>query len=225
MRKYLYMVAAATSALLIAAPMVPADAAVAHVLTIRKVGGTAVSKGAVLTSGLAKKTTATFSIGTTKVKCGTGAFTGKVTSNPAVGANAKATESVTASKLGKCAITGLTFSIAIAANNLPYNASVGAAKGNPVKISGRSKSKPISLTAKVKLSATNTLTCTYIAASISGKASNTGNVISFSNQKFKFSTGSSKATCTSFGTTATFSATYGPVTDHSVKGSPKVFVN
>ena len=63
MTKYVYMVAAAASALLIAAPMVPAEAATAHVLTIGKTGGTAVSKGDVLTSGLAKKTTATFKVG------------------------------------------------------------------------------------------------------------------------------------------------------------------
>jgi hypothetical protein len=228
MRKYLYMVAAATSALLIAAPMVPADAAVAHVLTIRKAGGPAVSKGAVLTSGLAKNTKASFKVGTgtsaITVKCTSAAFTGKVTSNPAASGKAVATESVTASKFAKCGgVSGAK--ITVTANNLPYKSSVSAAKGNPVTVSGVSKSKPISLTAKVKLSATNTVTCTYTAASISGKASNKGNVISFSNQKFKFSTGSSKTTCTQFGTTATFSATYGPVLDTSVKGSPKVFVN
>jgi hypothetical protein len=224
MRKYLYVVAAATSALLVAAPMVPADAAAAHVLTIGKAGGTAVSKGAVLKSSLAKKTNATFSIGAIKVKCASAAFTGKVTSNPAAAGKAMATESVTASTLAKCAVPGV-MSITVTAKNLPYKASVSAAKGNPVTVSGQSKSKPITLTAKVKISATNTITCTYTAASISGKASNKGNSITFTNQKFKFSTGNPKKTCTSIGSTATFSATYGPVTDTSVKGSPKVFVN
>ncbi|MGO8959966.1 MAG: hypothetical protein ACLQFR_21740 [Streptosporangiaceae bacterium] len=222
MPKYLYMVAAATSALLIAAPMVQADAAAAHVLTIRRTGGTAVSKGAVLKSGLAAKTKATFSIGTTTVTCKSASFTGKVTNNPAVSKKAMATESVTASKLGTCSVPGV-LSITVAANNLPYIASVSAATGNPVKVSGRSKSKPIGLTATVKLSSTSTITCSYTAASILGKASNKGNVISFANVKFKFSTGGSL--CTSLGSTATFSATYGPVTDTSVKGSQKVFVN
>ncbi len=91
-----------------------------------------------------------------------------------------------------------------------------------MKVSGTKKSKPISLTATVKL-ATTTITCTYTAASIAGKASNKGNTIAFSRQKFKFSTGGSL--CTSLGNTASFSATYGPVTDTSVKGKPKVFVN
>jgi hypothetical protein len=219
--KYVYMVAAAASALLIAAPMIPAEAATAHVLTIGKTGGTAVATNAVLSSGLAKKTTATFSIGSTTVKCTSATFTGKVTNNPAVSSKAVATESVTASKLSKCSVTGVK-SITVVANNLPYNASVSAAKGNPVKVSGSKKSKPISLTATVNLG-TSTIKCTYTAASISGKASNKGNTISFSKQKFSFSTGA--ALCTQVGKTASFSATYGPVTDTSAKGSPKVFVN
>ena len=137
---------------------------------------------------------------------------------------ATATESVTASTLGKCHVTGI-MSITVTAKNLPYKASVSAAKGNPVKVSGRSKSKPLALTAKVKISSTSSITCSYTAASISGKASNKTNAISFSKQNFKFSSGSDKSLCTSIGKTAKFSGTYGPVTDSSVKGNPKVFVN
>ena len=55
--------------------------------------------------------------------------------------------------------------------------------------------------------------------SVSGHASNSGNKITFSKQKFTLSTG---ALCP---TSANFSATFGPVTDSSVTGSPKVFVN
>jgi hypothetical protein len=220
--KYVYMVAAAASALLIAAPMVSAEAATAHVLTIGKTGGTAVSKGAVLTAGLASKTKATFAIGTLTVKCTSATFTTKVTSNPAVSAKALATESVTKSALAKCSVTGAT-SISVVTNNLPYNATVSAAKGNPVKVSGTSKSKPISLTATVVVPHLAKIICTYTAASILGKASNKGNSINFSGQTFAFSKGSSF--CKNAGKTAKFSATYGPVTDTSVKGSPKVFVN
>jgi len=221
--KYVYMVAAAASALLIAAPATFAEAATPSVLTIGKTGGPAVSKGDVLTSGLAKKTTATFTVGKMTVNCASATFKGKVTSNPAATGSAMATESVTASALSKCAVKGMTSTkISITANNLPYVATVSAAKGNPAKVSGTSKSKPISLTAKI-VAGKIKLTCTYTAASISGKASNKGNVIAFSKQKFKFSKGGSL--CKSVGTTVSFSATYGPVTDTSVKGSPKVYVN
>ena len=224
MTKYVYLVAAAASALLIAAPMVSAEAATAHVLTIGRTGGTAVSKGAVLKSGLASKTKATFTIGTRTVKCTSAALTAKVTNNPAVSATATATASVTALTLAKCSSSSVK-SITVAASSLPYNATVSAAKGNPVKVSGTSKSKPLSLTATVVVTGIPKFTCTYTAASISGKASNTGNVISFSKQKYTFSKGSNKTLCISVGKTASFTATYGPVTDTSVKGSPKVFVN
>ena len=150
MTKYVYMVAAAASALLIAAPATFAEAATPSVLTIGKTGGPAVSKGDVLTSGLAKKTTATFTVGKMTVNCASATFKGKVTSNPAATGSAMATESVTASALSKCAVKGMTSTkISITANNLPYVATVSAAKGNPAKVSGTSKSKPISLTAKI----------------------------------------------------------------------------
>lgn len=224
MPKYLYVVAVATSALLIAAPMIPAEAATAHVLTIGKTGGTAVSKGAVLTSGLASKTKATFTIGSRTVKCTSAKVTAKVTSNPAASGKAMATASVTAFTLGKCSVSGVK-SITVVAKNLPYKAAVSAAKGNPVTASGTSKLKPIALTATVVVTAKLKFTCTYTAASILGKASNTGNTVSFSKQTFTFSKGSNTKLCTSVGKTAKFSATYGPVTDTSVTGSPKVFVN
>jgi hypothetical protein len=220
--KYFYMVAAAASALLIAAPMVPAEAAAAHVLTIGHKGGTAVNAGAVLKSGLAPKTSATFAIGALTVKCTSSSFTGKVTSNPTVSAKAVATESITASTLAKCSVKGAT-SISVTVKNLPYKATVSAAKGNPATVSGTSKSKPILLMATIVVPKNPKFTCSYTAASISGKASNTGNAISFSKQQFKFLKGGKL--CTIGGKIAKFSATYGPVTDTSVKGSPKVFFN
>jgi hypothetical protein len=220
--KYVYMVVAATSALLIAAPMVAAEAAPVSVLTISKTGGTAVSTGAVLTSGLASKTSATFTVGKMTVTCKSATFSGKVTSNPAVSPTAVATESVTASTVAKCSVKGVK-SISVKAGNLPYNATVSAATGNPAKVSGTSKAKPISLTATIVVNSKLKLTCTYTAASISGKASNKGNVISFSKQKLTFSKGGKL--CASVGKTVAFSATYGPVIDTSVTGKPAVFVN
>jgi len=49
--------------------------------------------------------------------------------------------------------------------------------------------------------------------------------VSFSKQSFALDAGASGSLCTSAAATATFSATYGPVKDTSVKGSPKVFVS
>ena len=148
MTKYVYMVAAAASALLIAAPMVPAEAATAHVLTISKAGGDRCQQGRGPVAGLASKTKATFTIGPLTVKCTSATFTGKVTSNPAVSAKALATESVTKSTLSKCSCHRREVN-QCNANNLPYDATVSAAKGNPAKVSGTKKSKPISLTATV----------------------------------------------------------------------------
>ncbi len=218
MPKYLYVVAAAASALLVAAPMVSAEAATAHVLTIGKAGGTAVSKGDVLFASLAPKTVVVVTEKGQKLTCKSATVTSKVVSNPT--APGKATESVTKQTLSKCTISvkGVTVESA-AALNLPYVSTVSDSKGNPVTVSGRSKSKPLGFIATVKVGKT-TITCSSSAASITGHASNKGNTVSFSNQTFKKLKGGSL--CPKSGA---FSATYGPLTDISVKGHPKVFVN
>src|SRR5258707_9812022 len=82
-RKYLYLAAAAASAAVVALPAVSADAAVTHVLTISKLGGTAVRSGAVLKSGLAKGTSAVFFLGTEKLTCTASSAAATVKSNPA----------------------------------------------------------------------------------------------------------------------------------------------
>jgi hypothetical protein len=217
-RKYLYLAAAATASA--AVVVLPATSALAagHVLTISKTGGTAVKTGAVLKAGLAKGKTAVFSLGGEKLTCKSGAFSAKVTANP--GKPGKATESLTAQTFSKCkvtGITGVTFK-SLKANNLPYKVTVSDAKGNPVTVAGTSKSRPVSFTATVA-AGTLTVTCSYKATSVKGHASNTGNTITFSKQKFSGTTG---GLCPA---SANFSATFGPVTDSSVKGSPKVFVN
>ena len=217
MRKYLYLAAAVTaSAAVVALPATSAFAA-GHVLTISKTGGTAVKTGAVLKAGLAKGKTAVFSLGTETLTCKSASFGAKVTGNP--GKPGKATESLTSQKFSKCTInvSGITFK-SIKVSNLPYKVTVSDAKGDPVTISGSSTSKPIAVTVTVALGKSN-IVCSYKAASIKGSASNTGNTITFSKQKFSRKSGS---LCPA---TANFSATFGPVTDSSVKGSPKVFVN
>jgi hypothetical protein len=222
MRSYLVLAAVAATAALTALATVPASAATIDVLTTGKVGGSNVATGAVLKASLASGTTANFfetATSTTGIKCSTSSFSAKVTANPAKPGTAK--ESVTAQSFGKCTsnITGVTSVTSVTINNLPYNGTISDAKGDPVKISGTSATKPLKTTIVLD-TIVGSITCTFTASSISGAASNTGNTVSFSAQKFTKSSGSSLCPASGF-----FTAKYGPVTDSSVTGSPKVFVN
>jgi hypothetical protein len=223
-RKYLYLAMAVASAAVLAAPIVAdaAPAASSHVLTVKKVHGPAVKPGAVLKASLVKGTKAVFVLSgglSLTIKCSSASFTAKVVKNPL--APSKATESVTAETIGKCAttFTGVTVK-SNKALNLPYNSSVSDKKGLPVSVAGRSKSKPIELTATAAVG-TMTFTCTYMGASVAGAASNKGNTIAFTKQKLTLAKGST----TGCPMNLSFSATYGPVQDTSVKGNPAVFVN
>ena len=204
---------AAATALLAAIPAT-ASAATHDVLTIKKVGGPNVAIGAILKASLKTGTKATFySPGTTSgVICSKSSLTSKVTKNPA--APGTATESLTAQTFSGCTsnISGATVK-SVKVLNLPYTTTVSDAAGNPVTVS-----KP---STKITLSTgLGVLTCTYKAAAIQGKASNKGNLITFKNQLFTKSSGSSL--CPASGD---FSAKFGPVKDTSVSGSPAVFVN
>jgi|SRR5215472_571068 len=225
MRKFVPVAAAiAASAAVVALPTTLAYAAApVHVLTINKVGGPAVKVNAVLKSGLKPKTKAVFTLGSgssVKLTCKSSTFSSTVKTNPVKPGSA--TESLTAISTSKCTfsgITGVTFK-SIKSLNLPYKVSVSDAAGFPTTISGQSKTKPIKFTVKVA-AGTNVITCNYKAATVKGKASNTGNTIAFSKQKFSKASGSN-ALCVA---PAFFSATFGPVKDSSVMGLPKVFVN
>jgi len=222
MRKYLILAVAAGTSLLTALSAVPASAATVDVLTTGKTGGSNVSVGAVLKANLAAGVSADFyqsASSTTGVKCGKSSFSAKVTANPAKPGTAK--ESLTGQSFSSCTanVAGVTSVKSVTLANLPNNVTVSDSKGTPVKVSGTSSSKPLKTTVVLN-TVLGTVTCVYTAASISGSASNTGNTISFSKQKFTKSSGPS--TCFSSGY---FTAKYGPVTDSSVSGSPKVFVN
>jgi hypothetical protein len=224
MRKFVPVVAAiAASAAVAALPAALAYAAApVHVLTIKKVGGPAVKVGAVLKSGLKPKTKEVFSLGTgsAKLSCKVSSFSSTVKTNPVK--PGAATESLTAISSSKCTfsgITGVTFK-SIKALDLPYKVSVSDATGFPTTVSGTSKTKPIKFTVKVAVG-TNTITCNYKASSLKGTASNTGNTIAFSKQKFSKASGSNMLCIAP----AFLTATYGPVKDTSVMLSPKVFVN
>ncbi|HET7012593.1 MAG TPA: hypothetical protein VFI65_01700 [Streptosporangiaceae bacterium] len=219
MRKYLYLAMAAASASVLAAPVVASAAPTAkpHVLTIGKAGGTAVKVGAKLSASLVKGTTATFSLNGMKLTCKSASFTAVVVKNPTK--PGKALESLTAQTVAKCTTPGITIKKTFA-SNLPYNTSVSDAKGDPVAVTPRSAKKPIKLTAVASVGAT-TVSCPYTATIVKGAASNKGNTITITKQKFTVVKGSN-ALCPP---AANFTAKFGPVKDISVKGSPAVFVN
>jgi hypothetical protein len=217
-RKYFYIGVLVATALVAALPAAAAAAAPVHVLTTGKVGGPAVKPNAVLKASLAPRTAVVFATTLGRLTCARSTFTAKVVTNPARPGTAK--ESITAETFSGCKISvnGVTIK-SQSVGNLPYNATVSDAKGHPVRISGRTRAKPLLLTITVKFG-TSTFSCSVKAASIAGTWVNKGNATVFVKQKFTKAAGGSL--CPASGT---FSATYGPVRDSSVKGSPAVFVN
>lgn len=230
MPKFRYLALATASIMVLAMPAGVAYAASAHpaaskskpVLTVGRKGGPAVKKGAKLTASLVKNTKVTLALGSLiTLRCKSSTIKAKVTANPS--GPGKATLSVTGWSI-KCpkSVDGVTLN-GVTAVNLPYDAIVSSAKGDPVTIAGHKKSKPLGFKASITAGTTKA-TCIFTAATLSGHASNIGNKVSFKGQPFALASGSS-GVCSTFGvTTATFSATYGPVRDTSVKHSPKVFI-
>ena len=214
MRKYLYLAMIAASALAFASPAAEAAPAV-HVLTVGKVGGAAVRPGAVLKAGLATGTKATFKLSGKGVTCQRAAASATVSANPNAPGTARA--SLTALTFSKCSAPGFT-QTSLTVSNLSYTVTVSDSKGDPVTVSGRTRTRPLRVTAKLK-SSTTSLTCTYTAASITGHFSNATSSVAFTGQKLTKSAGKG---CLG---KVYFSATFGPVADSSVKGSPKIFVN
>lgn len=214
------MVAAAAAAALLmalgtATTALAAPAATAHdVLTISKVGGPNVKVHATLKANLKSKTATFTSPGGVVVSCKKSTFTDKVTSNPRRPGTAH--ESLTAQTFSSCSITGVTGATGIKSvtiNKLPYKTTISDSKGFPVTVT----SPRTTIVINSILGAVN---CTFSASKITGKASNKGQTIAFSSQKFKLSSGSSLCPGT-----GSFSATYGPVRDFSVSKHPAVFVN
>jgi hypothetical protein len=218
-RKYFYIGAMVATALIAVLPATAAEAASVHVLTTGKVGGPAVKPGAVLKANLARGSAVVFKTNLGTLTCTKSTFTAKVVANPARRGTAR--ESITGQTFSICKISikGVTIR-SITVGNLPYNATVSDARGNPVRISGRTKAKPLLVTVTVRIGAGAPFTCSVKAASVAGSASNRGNVIAIVKQKFTKAAGG--GFCPASGT---FSATWGPVRDSSVKGSPAVFVN
>ena len=201
---------------LTAAAAATTGGAAAHpVLTIGKAGGKAVKRGAKLTAGLAKGSTVTFySQGKNGVSCKSASFTDKVTKNPP--SPGFALEQLTAQKFSKCSVHGISGARSIKSikiTGLPYRTTVSGRSGHPIVLF---KAR----TTLVLNTILGSLTCTYAAGKVKGTASNVGQVNIFKDQTFSRQSG--PAACPKSGN---FSATFGPVTDVSVKSHPHVFVN
>lgn len=212
MSKRLLLAITAATAMLAALPVMAASAATSDVLTTGKVGGPNVAVGAIVKAPLKTGTKATFVNGSTTISCSKASVTDKVTKNPA--AKGTAVESLTAQTFSGCTVnvTGVTVK-SVKVLKLPYTTTISDASGDPITVS--------KLSTQITLNAAgSSFNCTYVAAKIKGNASNVGNVNSFKNQKFTLSSG--PALCLSSGS---FSATFGPLKDTSVSGSPAVFVN
>ena len=196
----------------------------ASVLTAGAAGtdGVNVAVGDVLNASVAAGTTANFANsagGSTGVKCAVSSFTATVTDNPA--ASGVASESTTAHTFSSCTanIFGVTKVNSVTVNNLPFGTTVDSATG-AVTVTG-TDTAPIQTTLSLG-TLLGSITCVFQATngSISGVASNTDNSISFTDQAFTKTSGSGLCPSSGF-----FTATYAPVQDTSVDGSPSVFTN
>jgi len=232
MRRYRSAVLAAACALALAAPASAAYAATAAhhaakpVLTIKRKGGPAVRKRAVVKASLAKGKSAVFALGSFSASCSSSTLQAKVTANPS--SRGKATLSLTGDTMSKCKLKGVSgISLTgVKALNLPYDLTISSAKGFPVTIAGKSKDKPLSFQATISVSGDSTpVVCVFTAPKAKGNASNKGNEVSVAKQKFTLDKKKSSSLCAEAASSATFSATYGPIQDTSVRHSPKVFVS
>jgi hypothetical protein len=217
MRKWLLIGMTAVAATVAVLPVATASAAPAakhDVLTISKANGTAVKAKAILKASLKPKTKAVFTTKLGTLSCKKSTVTEKVTKN--VTAPGTATLSLTGQSFSSCtlSISGAKLK-SLKLNKLPYK----------VTFSDKKKSHPVTVAKpSVSFSATDigiTVACTYTAKSITGSTSNKTHLITFSKVKFGLAPGSN-GFCSK---TGTFTATYGPVKDTSVKHSPTVFVS
>ncbi|GAP48691.1 hypothetical protein [Streptomyces azureus] len=193
----------------------PASAADTPVLTTTD--GAAVAVGDVLDASLASGTAATFyssATGTSGISCTSSAFAATVTDNPA--APGTATESLTshsfdtsgctANVVGVLGVSGITV------DNLPYTTSVSS-DGTVSVTPGAGSAIQSTVRLRTLL---GTINCVYRAPSLTGTASNADNSITFTNQQFTKTSGSSLCFANAF-----FTAKYSPVT----KGGVAVNVN
>lgn len=218
MRKFTGLGVVAALGLVTAFAAVPAASADSvAVLTTGSVGGANVTIGDTLQAGLTSGTTATFLDANGKgVNCTAATFAATVTDNPA--APGVASESITALTFSGCTsnISGVTKVKSITIDNLPYTGAVDDSS-DTITISG-SVHATISLGLVI-----GSATCKYTgpSAGVIGAVSTTDGSLAFTNQVFTRDTGS-WAGCPS---PENFTASFSPVVDTTVTGSPSVFLN
>jgi hypothetical protein len=205
-----------TAAALSVSAIAPASADDTPVLTA---GGVAVATGDVLTASLASGTAATLyssATGTSGVSCAASAFTASVTDNPT--APGTATESLSAHTFGSCTsnVIGVLGVTSVTVNNLPYTTTV-ASDGTVTVTPAAGSTIQTTVVLRTLLGSIN---CVYQAPSLTGTSSNTDNSITFTNQAFTKSSGSSLCFASGY-----FTAKYAPVSDTTQSGSPAVTVN
>ncbi len=228
MRKCIAVAAGAAAVLL---PLSAASVAQAaptkakvDVLTTTKAGGTNVKAKAVLAASLTAKTDVDFAAGSNlTATCSDSSISFTVTSNPAKPGTADL--SLTKEPSSKCKVGGAfgsdVSSISVSLAKPPYKATISDKAGKagfPVSVS----SPVVEVTATAE---GTSVVCLFTTKTLSGTFSNKTNGISFSKQTLTLVTKGSNSLCSAVGTSSTFSASYSPVKDSSVKGSPKVFVN
>jgi hypothetical protein len=231
MPKYRYL-ALAAAGVMVLAPTGAAFASSAHqvakkpVLTLSKVGGKAVKKGAKVTSGLAKGSKLVVSFGAVGgASCSKSTITAKVTANP--NSKGHATLSLSGQTATSCKLTGEAAGLGtlskVSPVNLPAGVTVKATKGGgSVTLTASKSSKPFGLEASVAVTGEGTLTCAFTTKSLTAKASNKGNTIKVTNATLSLNSGlSNSSLCSDVGKTVKVSVTYGPLKS----GGKKVFVS
>ncbi|MGW2254294.1 Tat pathway signal sequence domain protein [Kitasatospora sp. NPDC001660] len=223
LRRHLAATTAVAAVVLGAAPAsaihVPDAAAV---LTTDSAGTTAVAAGDALAAPLAANTSATFystATSTTGVTCATSQLSATVLTNP--GAPGTATESLTGLTFDSCTsnVTGVTNVESLTVGNLPFTLSVDDGAGLPLTLTAGTAG-PIQASAVLD-TWFGTITCTYqLSGAFTGNADNGAHGLTFTNEHFAKSDGSSLCPGDGY-----FSATFGPVTDTTAPGSPTVYVN
>jgi hypothetical protein len=220
---HLLILGALASALALLPVLAAADNTV---LTVGSTGGTAVAQGDTITAGLASGTSAVFANGSNASQAVTCASS---TQTATAGTNGTTPGTAIA------ALTNLTFSSCtinvigasnptVTVDNLNYDVTIDTTNGNnPAAVTiapDPNSAGPIQTTVNLS-TAIGPITCVYqltTPPSIPGTASN-ANGISFSGVSFTKVSG--PGTCFS---SATFSATYFPVTD-TTQGGQQVLVN
>ena len=190
-----------------------ASAAAHGVLTNGRVGGPSVKVGSILKARLRGR--AAFLVPGTMagVRCGKAEVTDRVIRNPV--APGTAVEHLIGQTFSHCSssIPGTTGVKSVRVLGLPYRTTISDSAGNPVTIF-RARTQ---LTLRTVV---GNLTCTYSAGRLHGRAENKDSTIAFAGQLFKLSSGS--RACPKGGS---FSAAFGPVTNVSAHGHPRVFVS